>query len=207
MIKIKQPTPPEKYNALMLEKALLAQEEAIARSITSSIPNKLEPEEITILTALMYEDKCAYCETQFCAHIAERTRRIHLYKPARLYKNDTSAYAWSNVLLTCGTCHAYKGGKFPSDDNGQPEILNPYTDNPEQHLLALRDYCYGALTEKGATTIAVLGLNRRYLVEERKTNTTTFIGFRNNLAQNKNKSALPERTYDLADLFLPRTQA
>lgn len=203
MIKLQHPEAPASYSTEMCEKALTAQRKAWERSITCSVPNKLEPEQITILTALSKtHTRCAYCEIQFDNPFGLYDRRINLFNSRTPEKEDL--YAWTNLVLSCGTCHMYKGHKNPLDDNGDLQLLNPYKDDPKNHLIALPNFHYGALTEIGRTSIDVYGLNRNSLIAERRANPNAFPGFHVNLKYNEAKTPLPKIDYDLSILFNKR---
>ena len=211
MLKLQQPPPPENYNAEMCESALVAQRKAWEHNITCSIPNKkLVLEQITILSALSSSstpslftettvDRCAYCETQFDNSFGLSGRRINLFNSRAPEKEKL--YAWTNLVLACGTCHMYKGHKHPLDDYNRLQLLNPYTDAPELHLVALSNFHYGALTEIGRTSINVYGLNRNSLIAARRANTNAFPGFLVNLKHNEGKTPLPKIDYDLSTIF------
>lgn len=104
------------------------------------------------------------------------------------------ATTWDNFLPACTRCNSRKfqehedgpprvTGKanfFPLADESrrataigeeaheEPLLLNPYVDDPEQHLAFSGDGLVHALTPAGQETIRVLGLNRRKLVMRRR---------------------------------------
>ena len=99
------------------------------------------------------------------------------------------AYSWRNLLPACEACNRFgtgpdglKSGKwdrFPTvgdvwyqDARGirreRPLLLNPLEDDPNEHLVFDDTGVIGHRTERGRTTIEVLGLNRDALVDERR---------------------------------------
>ncbi len=100
------------------------------------------------------------------------------------------AYDWDNLLPSCILCNQLnrtptneligKGNRFPTVgqhatapgedlEAEQPLLLNPLKDDPAEHLvLDPTTGILGGKTEKGKTTIAVLGLNREGLLTYRK---------------------------------------
>jgi len=100
------------------------------------------------------------------------------------------AYHWTNLLPSCLGCNrpgtapdgtkSGKWDKFPVADGfyvtafnedlrrEQPTLLNPYLDNPDEHLSFDPDTgTVGAKTTRGQDTIDILGLNRDALIEAR----------------------------------------
>ncbi len=106
------------------------------------------------------------------------------------------ANTWENILIACVDCNrqrvhdiagekgrvrAGKGSRFPlADENArvfspdtpiseeQPLLLDPTSDRPEDHLVFDMNGTVYSDTERGNTTIAVLGLNRQSLVSARR---------------------------------------
>jgi uncharacterized protein (TIGR02646 family) len=124
--------------------------------------------------------KCAYCENAIPELILGD---VEMYRPKSIYW--WLAYDWSNLLYVCQVCNrAYKGDRFPLEDNfppaknpgdeltERPLLLHPYIDNPEEHLTFRADDNLKAvqiigLTERGRGTIVTLGLNREELQLQR----------------------------------------
>jgi hypothetical protein len=99
------------------------------------------------------------------------------------------AYDWRNLLPSCILCNQLrtpnnelfgKGNRFPvrhvyaarpEDDllGEEPLLLHPVFDDPADHLtLDPGKGVLGGLTDRGQTTIAILGLNREGLITERQ---------------------------------------
>lgn len=105
-------------------------------------------------------DKCMYCESKI-SHISFGD--IEHIKPKSIFPNEK--YKWENLGYSCSQCNNIKSNKY----NEKNPIINPYTDTPSKHLLAL-----GAILEpkskKGKITIEKstgLNLNRNALLEAR----------------------------------------
>jgi uncharacterized protein (TIGR02646 family) len=124
-----------------------------------------------------FHGKCAFCESRI---VDVSFGDIEHFRPKSLVSEDADhpgyywcAYDLSNLLPTCQLCnqHSAKRGRFPiagqrayspSDDllKEEPLLLNPYMDDPENHLMFAEDgFCRGA-TERGRVTIEVFSLNR-----------------------------------------------
>lgn len=145
------------------------------------------------LTELFY-GKCAYCESNI-SHIGVLDIEHYRPKSAVLEASDHPGYwwlvnEWSNLLVACNNCNRRtrtkdgiigKANRFPlkeeskrayslddSLDNETPLILNPCRDRPENHFMYSDEGIVMSKTDKGKTTIMVLGLNRINLVARRK---------------------------------------
>lgn len=135
--------------------------------------------------------KCAYCETEVTLEKA----RISHFRPFEFRCMKTGelvhpywsrAFEWSNLLLACPTCLGNKADSFPIVEerplsaaagphpaNERPQLLDPCTDLPEDHLIFSADGRVSERSHRGATTIVVLQLNREELVAERKARLVT----------------------------------
>lgn len=89
------------------------------------------------------------------------------------------AYTWENLLPACADCIRAKGNRFPIEraerasrreplDRERPYLLDPTTDDPEPHLIFQPDGTVVGATQRGATTVEVLALNRSSLVSARR---------------------------------------
>jgi len=94
--------------------------------------------------------KCAYCE---CS-IKSESNYMEVEHFEDKKNNPDKVVLWENLLPSCKKCN---GSKSTHDVLLDP-IVNPYTDNPREHL-ALRLYRLRGLTEKGKCTIEVANLN------------------------------------------------
>ena len=98
------------------------------------------------------------------------------------------AYDWFNLLLACAACNRVetsktgtkhgKGERFPLEggdrsftpDDGvveQPTLLNPWIDDPAEHLIFDASGTISWRTDRGRRNIELLGLNRDGLLESR----------------------------------------
>ncbi|WP_018686164.1 HNH endonuclease [Actinokineospora enzanensis] len=87
-------------------------------------------------------------------------------------------FVWTNHLLACSVCNSHhKRDRFPRDKRGRPLLLDPTVDDPFDHLaLSLTLGRYRPLTERGAVTEQVCGLNRDILTRGRQ-NARTTLGY------------------------------
>lgn len=159
--------------------------------------------------------KCAYCETpiEFPGNAS-----LDRYRPKAgalgLDGNYSTehywwlAYVWDNINPTCSKCNKFKGGKFPVEgpraDSG-PErramikekrlLLDPFLDDPTEHLDFIDDGSVVPRSSAGDVTIATLELNRAELVRARHTQAKTT---RNLLARAK----LSEESADYLETWI-----
>ncbi|WP_290719496.1 hypothetical protein [Gordonia sp. UBA7599] len=90
------------------------------------------------------------------------------------------AYTWENWVLTCERCNGhYKGNLFPCaggtprrvtqgcEARESPLLLNPFDDDPEEHLSFDDEGYILAKTTRGAETIRTCGLHRDVLQRAR----------------------------------------
>ncbi|WP_313207554.1 AAA family ATPase [Stenotrophomonas sp.] len=147
--------------------------------------------------SILFHDKCAYCETRVGATgpldvelyrpkggVAESPSHPGYW---------WLAADWQNLLLSCADCNRQrkhrdsdqwtlsgKANRFPLADetkrvfdpsgeldSEEPVLLNPCVDEPQNHLIFDWNGKVTSDTIRGQTTIAVLGLNRYKLVDER----------------------------------------
>jgi hypothetical protein len=131
--------------------------------------------------------KCAYCETpiEFPGNAS-----LDRYRPKAgalgLDGNYSTehywwlAYAWDNINPTCSKCNKFKGGKFPVEGPRAGEgpergamirekrlLLDPFVDDPTEHLDFIDNGSVVPRSSAGDVTIATLELNRAELVRQR----------------------------------------
>lgn len=107
-----------------------------------------------------FQGKCAFCESRM-AHVS--SPHIEHYRPKSNFFDQM--FVWQNWLLSCGRCNDKKWAHFP-DCGGQPCLLDPTTENPNENI----DFLGAQILDKtprGAETIKLIGLDRTPLVEER----------------------------------------
>ena len=157
--------------------SLLASNETLWRAALDRATDKREQKkardkyrqpEIRQALKRMFQGKCAYCESRF-AHTSYG--HIEHFRPKSRFPELT--FEWENLLWACGVCNSTenKGDHFPEDENGGL-LLDPCEDDPTLHLRFVYDDVreeakIEAKTERGRTTIALLGLNRRALLDYR----------------------------------------
>lgn len=96
--------------------------------------------------------RCMYCEDSMGTDIDH-------FRPKSNYPDQ--AFVWGNYLLACGYCNSnLKRTQFPLDAHGNPLLIDPTVDDPEQHLKLLPSTGeFSAITQKGSESIRVFGLN------------------------------------------------
>ena len=94
--------------------------------------------------------KCAYCECPLTT--ASNYMEVEHFEDKS--NNPDKVVLWNNLLPSCKKCN---GSKSTHNVLAAP-IVDPYTDDPKEHL-ALRLYRLRGKTDKGAITIDVTSLN------------------------------------------------
>lgn len=152
---------------------------SIKDRIYKAVKNQLEQDQFS---------KCAYCESKYQSI---SYGEIEHYRPKKKWQQDKNdetpnsgyywlAYHWDNLLVACRKCNSNKFTVFPlldvskraitPSDNiaeEEPLIINPYFDDPSNHIRFNRHIAQN-LTVKGGTTIKILDLNREALKNERE---------------------------------------
>lgn len=129
--------------------------------VPNTVGNKYN--NIEVKQALQTESysKCMYCESKV-AHVAYE--HIEHIKPKAKDKFPELAFEWENLGLACPVCNMNKSDKY---DPSLP-LLNPYVDEPSQHLSAVGPYIFAKPgDDRGQLTEKLLDLNRIELVEQR----------------------------------------
>lgn len=94
--------------------------------------------------------KCAYCE---CPLTSESNyMEVEHYEDKK--HNEDKVVRWENLLPSCKKCNGSKG----THNVIKEPIINPYIDNPKEHL-SMRLYRFRGKTNKGNNTIEVTNLN------------------------------------------------
>ncbi|MCC9738672.1 HNH endonuclease [Streptomyces sp. MNU89] len=106
-------------------------------------------------------ERCMYCGDS-------QGTDIDHFEPVRI--NPLRTFDWTNHLLACSLCNSHlKRDLFPLADNGMPLLIDPSSEDPTVHLhLSLAAGTYIDLTDRGAMTIKVFGLNRQILIRGRR---------------------------------------
>jgi uncharacterized protein (TIGR02646 family) len=126
--------------------------------------------------------KCAFCEVVIPKPYA--VAHVEHWRPKGRVKQENGdtatvpgyywlAYEWDNLLLACQFCNSSnKGTQFPLVDPSRrvldhhqdlaaedPQLLKPDAEDPSGHI-AFVDELPRGVTERGRTTVRVLGLDR-----------------------------------------------
>ncbi len=133
--------------------------------------------------------KCAYCETSL--DLTLRAAEHDHYRPARGARGHDAFHdehywwlvlEWDNLMLLCPRCSMAKGSWFPLADEStraavgargqdlageEPLLLDPFVDEPSEHLRFLDDGSVSGRTVRGRTTVEILNLNRPDLRQQR----------------------------------------
>ena len=104
--------------------------------------------------------KCMYCESKI-EHISYA--HVEHIKPKK--KFPELEFSWNNLGFSCPVCNTNKGDKYDETTL----FINPYDENPEEHLVFLGYYVYPKKgSERGEYTRNEIDLNRPDLIERRK---------------------------------------
>ncbi len=95
-------------------------------------------------------NKCCFSECKL--NEEGKYDEVEHFHPKSLYPDEV--VSWSNLLPINKACNTAKGDH---DTKAEP-IINPYIDDPKEHLY-LKDYRFYDKTELGRKTIDVVGLN------------------------------------------------
>lgn len=103
--------------------------------------------------------KCAYCESRML-HVTFGDVEHILPRDAQ----PLLTFEWDNLTLACPRCNNNKRAYYSETD----PLLNPYSDNPPEHLRALGPMVVALDSIRGDLTEKVIKLNRVELIEVRK---------------------------------------
>lgn len=145
--------------------------------------------EIRSVMSEVSEGTCHACEQPVQASGGE----LEFFRPRQMAGNARKdrgspdhywwlSYDWENLQLLCPMCNRCKASLFPIAGerapigahyeqllDEQPLLLNPFDDDPKDHIATGEDGFLIALTERGQVTIEVYQLNRADLHEQRRT--------------------------------------
>ena len=125
--------------------------------------------------------KCMYCESKI-PHIDHA--HVEHIKPKATGKFPHLKFVWENLGYCCAKCNGSKSDKY---DASTPYI-NPYDENPEDHLVFLGWLIYSKRgSERGDLTIFDISLNRPELVERRKERIEKILAAINGCFRTKNQ--------------------
>jgi len=104
--------------------------------------------------------KCMYCEAKI-----EHVGHFHVEHIKPKKKFPELEFVWENLGISCPCCNENKGDKY----NEETPFINPYDENPEDHLDFFDFYIYSKNgSERGKYTELELDLNRSSLLDDRK---------------------------------------
>ncbi|MBA2500317.1 MAG: hypothetical protein H0V30_11375, partial [Chitinophagaceae bacterium] len=201
MIKITGPkTPPAILNSIALKKFRNESEQFFKQRSPHSQeqvpwPNYSIVNKVLQALSKIYHHKCAYCETPL--DITGMT--FDHFRPAKFARGLNKEYSekhywwlafrWQNILLSCQACNKAKSSWFPVKGSRAPVkstmahikkenalLVDPTIDNPRLHLRFDNAGKVVANNERGATTIEILQLNRKDLIEKRIASTKDLEG-------------------------------
>lgn len=124
--------------------------------------SKYQHKEIKAELLKLFRGRCAYCESKY-DHVDFGD--IEHFRPKVKY--PLLAIKWTNLLLSCPRCNIIKDDQFP-----KPKLINPCTDDPNEHFLFDYDKHLGlanvlGITPRGLITENTLKLNRDNLRNHR----------------------------------------
>ena len=188
------PQPPSSEKFGKVQKKATKTKEALLQAIKDGSKISFKRKAYSDFKKFLYKThkfKCAYCETDIRNHSGD----VEHYRPkSEIRKYDSNkkedhpgyywtAYDWQNFLLSCSDCNRrFKRCYFPIsgervvshntnvdlDEVEKPLILNPTKTDPKEHLSIDDTGSLIGLSEVGLTTIAVMDLDREYLIEKRQ---------------------------------------
>lgn len=124
--------------------------------------------------------KCAYCESKLL-HIHHGD--VEHIEPKSIYVNKT--FQWSNLTLSCEICNQNKTNHDPN----LMLIINPYTENPKDHI-KFGGPIVLSLSDAGSSTEILLDLNRIELIERRKDKVISSMTLLNRVLSNSTAMAI-----------------
>ena len=136
-------------------------------------------------------EKCCFCEAKLL-HVGYGD--VEHYRPKNGFRQGPAdalekpgyywlAYTWDNLLFSCKRCNTgHKRNYFPLANHPagrayshhdlvvreQPLLLHPTREDPAAHIWFRRAVAVGK-TPRGRATVALCGLNRKQLLERRRT--------------------------------------
>lgn len=190
MIKIEKQKVPNFLNSSTVDLAIEKMEEFFASKNRSQkrydwpfnkeIDNKLKEH-----LHKVFHGKCGYCEIKIDypeLGTVDRYRPNNGVRDKNEFHQDLYwwlTFEWDNLIYCCKECNQYKANYFPIEGermiNNKPNqnkeiplLLNPFEDNPEEHITINEDSHFVGRTAKGKQTIDLLRLNRENLLIERE---------------------------------------
>jgi hypothetical protein len=159
MIKLKKLAEPE---VLQKNKAAWTQEfvgAKAANAMTNTIKFRYRHADIKTQIRRETSGKCVYCESKI-GHVCPGDIE-HIIPHSKI---PELVVDWENLTLGCVECNRRKGAYYSQ----QEPLLNPYSDEPGDHLQAFGTVIFGRAGDAmGKLTQLQLDLNRKELIERR----------------------------------------
>ena len=169
--------------------------------------NKQIDKELKNYLHAAFHGKCGYCETRIAISDQGNVDRYRPNNGVRDQKNYYQdlywwvTFEWDNLIYSCKECNQYKANYFPvkgtrakdeKDDlkNEHRMLLNPYEDEPNQHLSYDSHGNIIPLTDEGNQTIELLRLDRTDLINRRQNAKIEVIQAVESVLDGKNESKL-----------------
>lgn len=190
MIKVKKSDKPEILQSLIVGLATEKMEEFFLSKNRGQKRykwpfNKEIDSELKKQLHFVFHGKCGYCESEIensTLGTIDRYRPNNGVRDKNEYFQDLYwwlTFEWDNLIYCCKECNQFKANYFPIDNSRAQDpkddlslegclLLNPYEDEPAQHLIYQEQGLVFSFTDKGSQTIALLRLNRTDLVLKRK---------------------------------------
>jgi len=147
--------------------SVLATKEAAGIAPTSAEKTRYRIPEIKAVLVQETSGKCAYCESKL--------QHIHHGDVEHIYPKSLDllrSFDWTNLTLACEICNQNKSNNDPNVNH----IIDPYTVDPEEHLIFFGGLIFSKGTVEGTSTRALLDLHRTELVEMRNDQVEKIMG-------------------------------
>lgn len=121
--------------------------------------------------AKMQHRKCCYCESDLPKKGLHK--HVEHIKPKGKPEYEELRNDWENLLLVCGQCNGSKKEKYPLTPAGDPLLVDPSKENPEDHItfhVDMREEEFWGHpivvndSKKGSKTIEILKLYDSYYI-------------------------------------------
>jgi hypothetical protein len=110
---------------------------------------------------------CGYCNSREPELGGSEAFHIDHYKPKSKFPHLRCKY--TNLIYACRNCNRFKGDYWPCfiEKSQGKFILNPRTDNPQEHI-DQSSFAWTGITARGKWTVLKLRLDSDYLVHRRQ---------------------------------------
>lgn len=135
-------------------------------------------------------DRCAYCDSEM--------KSVHFGHIEHIVPRSAvpeKVVEWENLTLACEQCNNAKSDYYSQ----VAPIINPYLDEPSEHLIFLGDMVVARPTsDRGIVTVQKLGLLRKDLTESRKSRIQAVLS----LVRNWSTASDPEIKQTLLEIII-----